>query len=235
MSQYKFKTVESFKNGIKTLFIEKESYLASSLSDQITFITEKSKQGYEINVCEFPQISLLDVTSILKSYEMSPDIVRISIAKVIKTKSVEEEEIIINFNKALDIFTKAYMDIYNLVIDNYKLITVPSSFNLDINYTFLSSRVRRKKDSSHFLENEDIKALFNICFDYWISGAQRSIELKNVVLLRHEYNRNISIHQNSICIGCQTISRLDFEQIAVRLGFEGKKFTDTRKLKYTIS
>ena len=76
------------------------------------------------------------------------------------------------------------------------------------------------------------KSLFNICFDYWVSGLNDPLNLNYVSLTRHGLRRDITIDSNSIRIGCQTVRRYEFEQIAIQLGFRGEKFTNVRKLKY---
>ena len=231
MSQSKFKTVEAIKNNVKVFYIEKTSYAAASLEEQLDLVTSKVKEGFEINVCEFPTVSLSDVDSIIKAYSISPSLVT-AVVNTIMPKTVEEVEIVNNFNNALVVFNEAYSNFYDLIAGSYKFQSVPSNFKLENNFIFLNSRVRRKHNSEHFLENEDFKSLFNICFDYWVSGLNDPLNLNYVSLTRHNLRRDITIDSNFIRIGCQTVRRYEFEQIAIQLGFRGEKFTNVRKLKY---
>lgn len=232
MSQSKFKTVEAIKNNVKVFYIEKTSYAAASLEEQLDLVTSKVKEGFEINVCEFPTVSLSDVDSIIKAYSISPSLVTAVVNTSVTPKTVEEVEIVNNFNNALVVFNEAYSNFYDLIAGSYKFQSVPSNFKLENNFIFLNSRVRRKHNSEHFLENEDFKSLFNICFDYWVSGLNDPLNLTYVSLTRHSLRRDITIDSNSIRIGCQTVRRYEFEQIAIQLGFRGEKFTNVRKLKY---
>lgn len=231
MSQSKFKTIEAIKNNVKVFYIEKTSYAAATLEEQLDLVTSKVKEGFEINVCEFPTVSLLNVDSIIKAYALSPSLVTAVINTSITPKTVEEVETILNFNNALVVFNEAYSNFYKLVIGTYKFQSVPSHFKLQNSFTFLTTRIRRKKNSEYFLEDEDFKSLFNICFDHWVNNSNSTLNLKRVCLARHDYKHNIIIDSNSIRIGCQTVHRYEFEQIAVQLGFRGEKFTNVRELK----
>ena len=231
MSQSKFKTVEAIKNNVKVFYIEKTSYAAASLEEQLDLVTSKVKEGFEINVCEFPTVSLSDVDSIIKAYSISPSLVT-AVVNTIMPKTVEEVEIVNNFNNALVVFNEAYSNFYDLISGSYKFQSVPSNFKLENNFIFLNTRVRRKHNSEHFLENEDFKSLFNICFDHWVSGLNDPLNLNYVSLTRHNLRRDITIDSNFIRIDCQRICRYEFEQIAIQLGFRGEKFTNVRKLKY---
>ena len=104
MSQSKFKTVEAIKNNVKVFYIEKTSYAAASLEEQLDLVTSKVKEGFEINVCEFPTVSLSDVDSIIKAYSISPSLVTAVVNTSITPKTVEEVEIINNFNCAFRIW-----------------------------------------------------------------------------------------------------------------------------------
>ena len=140
MSQSKFKTVEAIKNNVKVFYIEKTSYAAASLEEQLDLVTSKVKEGFEINVCEFPTVSLSDVDSIIKAYSISPSLVTAVVNTSVTPKTVEEVEIVNNFNNALVVFNEAYSNFYNLIAGSYKFQSVPSNFKLGFLFSSIPSQ-----------------------------------------------------------------------------------------------
>lgn len=232
MSQDKFKVLKSIKDGVKTIHIDKDSYEKATTADQVSFLTAQIKDGYMIDICVFPTVSLNNIDSMIKAFRINPALMSQAINNTIEAKGKEELQIVDNFNNALTVFSEAYDNLIALATSKYNFETIPSGYDLDRNFKFLTSRVRRTNDAEYFLEHDDIKLLMNECLDQWSTNKQGQRVLRNVQL-RRQYNRDVTIDHNSIRIGCQTVRRYEFEQIAIRLGFKGKKFETTLKLSYS--
>ena len=224
----KFKTLES--DG-KVLHVDVSVFTKATVAEQVAFISEKTKEGFTINMCEFPKLSISQINVLLTSYKANPSLTLVSLDNTLEVSTPEEKEVIENFKLALGVFSEAYEALTDLSKSKYPFATVPNGYSLDKNFKFLTQRVRRSNDSDHFLTNQDVKSLMNTCMDHWISGDKNRIELGRVSLQAHSYYRDITIDATCVRIGCQTIQRHELEQIAIRLGFKGEKFENVPKLK----
>lgn len=224
----KFKTLES--DG-KVLHVDVSVFTKATVAEQVAFISEKTKEGFTINMCEFPKLSISQINVLLTSYKANPALTLVSLDNTLEVSTPEEKEVIENFKLALGVFSEAYEALTDLSKSKYPFATVPNGYSLDKNFKFLTQRVRRPSDSDYFLTNHDVKALMNTCMDYWLSGDKTNLQLSRVSLQSHSYYRDITIDAHNIRIGCQTIRRHELEQIAVRLGFKGEKFENIPNLK----
>ena len=223
-----FKTLES--DG-KLLHVDIVGFSKAPLSEQVAFVADKTKEGYNLNICEFPRLSLSNLSRVVSSYKENPALTLVSLDNTIETNTPEEKEIVNNFKLALGVFCEAFEALTDLSISKYDFATVPTNYDLDKNFKFLVSSVRRTNDSEHFLSNQNVKSLMNECMDHWESESKSDLQLGRVSLQAHPCNRDVIITQTAIHIGCQTIQRYELEQIAVRLGFKGEKFENIPNLK----
>ena len=224
----KFKTLEV--DG-KVLHVDVAGFTKVTLAEQVAFVSEKTKEGFSINICEFPKLSLNQINAVLASYKSNPSLTLVSLDNTLEATTPEEKEVIENFKLALGVFSEAYESLIELSKSKYDFATVPANYNLDKNFKFLVSRVRRTNDSEHFLTNQDVKSLMNTCMDHWDSESKFELQLGRVSLQAHSCYRDVTITQTAIRIGCQTIQRHELEQIAIRLGFKGQKFENVPKLR----
>ena len=224
----KFKTLEA--DG-KVLHVDVAGFTKVTLAEQVAFVSEKTKEGFSINICEFPKLTLNQINAILASYKSNPSLTLVSLDNTLEATTPKEKEIVNNFKLALGVFSEAYESLIELSKSKYPFVSVPSAYLLDKHFKFLQSRVRRSNDSDHFLTNQNVKSLMNTCMDHWISGDKSRIELGRVSLQAHSYYRDITIDATCVRIGCQTIQRHELEQIAIRLGFKGEKFENVPKLR----
>lgn len=225
---HSFKVLESDN---KVLHVDLTGFSKAPLSEQVAFVAEKTKEGFSIDVCEFPRLAFNNISEILLAYKANPALTLVSLNNTIETASDDEKEVVENFKLALSVFSEAYDNLIELSKSKYPFETIPAGYDLDKNFKFLTSRVRRTSDSDYFLTNQDIKSIMNECLDIWSVNSNDSKSFDRASLQAHSMYRNIIIDHNSVRIGCQTVRRFEFEQIAIRLGFKGDKFINVPKLK----
>lgn len=223
-----FKTIESPN---KVLHVDLTGFTKATVAEQVSFVALKTKEGFTIDICEFPRLAFNNLTQILEAYKSNPSLTLVSLNNTIETSDATEKEILENFKAALVVFTEAYDDLIELSKSKYPFETIPTGYNLDKNFKFLTSRVRRANDVDHFLTNLNIQSIMNECLDIWSVNGTNTKSFNRTSLQAHSMYRDVTIDHNSVRIGCQTIRRFEFEQIAVRLGFKGDKFVNVPKLK----
>ena len=92
----KFKTLES--DG-KVLHVDVSVFTKATVAEQVAFISEKTKEGFTINMCEFPKLSISQINVLLTSYKANPALTLVSLDNTLEVSTPEEKEVYLTFRE----------------------------------------------------------------------------------------------------------------------------------------
>lgn len=225
------KVTPKFKTVVidNTVFVDENTFKAAGLQDQVNFITEKTKEGLTISICQFPSVSLWNTQQLVDSYIKQP-LLTLGALRTSLPEGEDFEEQLIALEGNLELFANSLTTIRNSLKNKYIFAEVPNNFNFSESFIVLKNRTRRISDAAYFLSHNDIKALMNIAMKHWSKGSDETLDLGRRYLQLHGTWYNITISPTQVAIGCQRVHRYELEAMALKLGFTGQLFEDVKDL-----
>jgi hypothetical protein len=129
----------------------------------------------------------------------------------------DQKTIIVNFNN-LKGYIKDQLDLLRPPAPAYPFAVAPEDWSLDTHIKFYSKQIKRAQgDTEHSIGYKTLEKIWNHAAAVW-TGNSKEREMNSIQL--SGYWRDVTVQNEYIKVGCQTIRRYEIEQVAVKQGWK---------------
>lgn len=201
-------------------YVPPDVYKSWTVLDQVKYVSTQAKLGVQVELKRFKAADLTSVEELLNLHKLNHN----GFVKLLSDQNPTiSDQLFRNLHNNLNEISETLEEIRKSLLkdSDYAFSKIPENYSFkDISIT--PSRVSRTYATiKHAMTIKQFKTLFNLCLEVWKDG-KKGISTNYMDI--GGYSRSLTISDKDIKVGCQLISKIEMEYVAIKLGFTGNKF-----------